>query len=388
MNEPHLASADFGGFWIRFLAVLVDSAIVFVVMALIIAGGATLLGAEMVALATLAAWLFGFLYWPVMHATGLQATFGKAILRLRVTGYQGSRISLLRSLGRELSKILSGAVMMLGYIIAGFTARKQALHDLVASTLVVREGKPRIVLALATFVAGLILPVVLVPMLAAPAMMSSLTAMMGSLEQMGTPEHIRRTPVKPPVVVAKPTAPPPPAPAVLTAPPPVPVAPPPVQIVKAEPAPAPVAQVAVPAPPVPPTPVIVPKRIEPQAAEEPTKAEKKAEPKKVEPKKVVSRKAPTVVETKAASGPKFNDLVTAVLYRDAHAVSELLKLGRWADKPDSRGSTPLMLAVEMGDAGSAEALLKGGADPARAVPVAAARRDGAMLDLLKRYAAR
>jgi uncharacterized RDD family membrane protein YckC len=374
MNEPHLASADFGGFWIRFLAVLVDSAIVFVVMALIIAGGATLLGEEMVALATLAAWLFGFLYWPVMHATGLQATFGKAILRLRVTGYQGSRISLLRSLGRELSKILSGAVMMLGYIIAGFTARKQALHDLVASTLVVREGKPRIVLALATFVAGLILPVVLVPMLAAPAMMSSLTAMMGELEQ------LQRQPLKPP---ARP-------PVVAVVPKPSPPPPPPVQVAKAEPAPVPVAQVATPAPP----PVIVPKTIEPKAVEpkvveQPKKAEpKKVESKKAEPKKVVSRKAPTVIETKTASGPKFNDLVTAVLYRDAQAVAELLKLGRWVDKPDSRGSTPLMLAVEMGDAGTAEALLKGGADPARAVPVAAARRDGAMIDLLKRYAAR
>jgi hypothetical protein len=317
-----------------------------------------------------------------MHASGLQATFGKAILRLRLTGYQGSRISFLRSLGRELAKILSGAVMMLGYIIAGFTARKQALHDLVASTLVVREGKPRIVLALATLVAGFGLPVGLVPMLAAPAMMSSLTAMMGQLEQLQPPaKPPAKVAARPPVVavVPKPSPPPPP---------------PPVQVAKAEPAPAPVAQVAVPAPPVAPTPVIVPKTIEPKVVEQPTKAEpKKAEPKKVEakkvePRKVVSRKAPTVVEPRTASGPKYNDLVTAVLYRDAQAVSQLLKLGRWVDKPDSRGSTPLMLAVEMGDAGTAEALLKGGADPARAVPLAAARRDSAMIDLLKRYAAR
>jgi uncharacterized RDD family membrane protein YckC len=87
MNEPHLASAEFGGFWIRFLAVLVDSAIVFLLMALIIAGGATVLGEEMALLAVFAGWLFAFLYWPVLQASGLQATLGKALLRLRVTGY-------------------------------------------------------------------------------------------------------------------------------------------------------------------------------------------------------------------------------------------------------------------------------------------------------------
>src|SRR5688500_14676526 len=134
MNEPHLASAEFGGFWIRFLAVVVDSAIVFLVMALIIAGGAAALGDEMVPIAVLAAWLFAFLYWPAMQASGLQATLGKALLGMRVTGYQGSRISFLRSLGRELSKILSSAMFMVGYLLAAFTARKQALHDLVAST--------------------------------------------------------------------------------------------------------------------------------------------------------------------------------------------------------------------------------------------------------------
>jgi hypothetical protein len=44
--------------------------------------------------------------------------------------------------------------------------------------------------------------------------------------------------------------------------------------------------------------------------------------------------------------------------------------------------------VELGDAPTAEALLKGGANPGRALPMAQARGDGAMLDLLKRYAAR
>jgi hypothetical protein len=144
--------------------------------------------------------------------------------------------------------------------------------------------------------------------------------------------------------------------------------------------------VAVDTPAPPPPPVLEPKVVEPAKAEP-----KQAEPKKPVAKKAAPRprraalaKAPAVFEPKAP-GPKFNDLVTAVLYGDAQAVAELLKFGRWVDKPDSRGATPLMLAVQRGDRGSAEALLRAGADASRAVAVAEVRRDGAMLDLLKRY---
>jgi uncharacterized RDD family membrane protein YckC len=386
MNEPNLASAEFGGFWLRFLAFVVDSAIVFLIMALIIAGGAAALGSEAVGLAALLAWLFGFLYWPLLQASRLQSTLGKALLGMRVTGYQGNRLSFLRALGRELAKILSGAVFMLGYVVAAFTARKQSLHDLVASTLVVRESRARIVPALALAVAAFVLPVVAVPLLVGAAMVDSMMATMTAMSGMQE--------VKPP-----PAMKPAPRPAVVAAAPkpqPVPELPKPAPVAeKAAPvaekaavletkvAPAIVAVVAT----APPAPVIEPKQVE-VSIPEPKKASprktvaKKAAP--PQPRAVPAAKAPAVFEPKT-TGPKFNDLVTAVLYRDAEAIAELLKFGRWADKPDSRGTTPLMLAVELGDPGSAEVLLRGGADPMRAVPVAHARRDGAMLDLLKRY---
>ena len=373
MNEPHLASAEFGGFWIRFLAVLADSAIVFLLMVLIIAGGVTYLGEDLLPVAVAAAWLFALLYWPVMQASKLQATFGKALLGMRVTGYQGNRIFFLHSLGRELSKILSSAVFMLGYLLAAFTARKQSLHDLLASTYVVRAGKARIVPTFAVTMASVILPVVAAPMVLDPVTVSSMTGMLRSLAEVVKSVEIPQA-SPPPIVAAAPKPPPPPAPppaAVQPAPPPAP-------------APA-VPEVAAVAPPET-VPAPAPAPIEPKQVEV-----KKIEPKSSAPRKAVTKKAPrplAVAQPKAPADPKFNDLVTAVLHRDAAAVSELLRFGKWPDKPDSRGSTPLMLAVQLSDAGSAEALLKAGADASRAVPVAQARGDRTMLELLKRYEGR
>jgi hypothetical protein len=87
----------------------------------------------------------------------------------------------------------------------------------------------------------------------------------------------------------------------------------------------------------------------------------------------------------AGTGPKYNDLMTAVLAKDPAAVNELLRLGRWVDKPDSRGRTPLMVATAQDDVPTAEALLRGGASPSPAVRVAEERGNGEMVALLKRY---
>jgi hypothetical protein len=67
--------------------------------------------------------------------------------------------------------------------------------------------------------------------------------------------------------------------------------------------------------------------------------------------------------SRPARSPRFNDVMTAVMFRDAAAVSELLELGWWVDRPDSNGLTPLMAAAWNGDAAMAQVLLKAGADP-------------------------
>lgn len=91
------------------------------------------------------------------------------------------------------------------------------------------------------------------------------------------------------------------------------------------------------------------------------------------PAGTAAKPAASVVERLRALGappvtPKYNDVMTAVLYRDRGAVAQLLDLGRWVDKPDSNGLTPLMVAVLMGEAELAALLLQRGADPELQAP--------------------
>ena len=59
-------------------------------------------------------------------------------IRCSITDLYGNRISFERATGRHFAKWLSSMVLGIGYIMVGFTERKQGLHDLVAGTLVRR----------------------------------------------------------------------------------------------------------------------------------------------------------------------------------------------------------------------------------------------------------
>jgi hypothetical protein len=83
--------------------------------------------------------------------------------------------------------------------------------------------------------------------------------------------------------------------------------------------------------------------------------------------------------------PKYNDVMTPVVFRDLAALNEVLALGKWPDKPDSVGRTPLMVALELGRRDIAELLLKAGADPERARIAARGRDDREALALIDRF---
>jgi uncharacterized RDD family membrane protein YckC len=140
----------YGGFSIRFIAIVIDfvvvNAIVFPVLIILamglgIAGSITRMPDPGIAMVR-ATSFFGFttvvnwLYEALMWSSRRQATLGKMALGLRVTDLYGRRISFARASGRHFAKIISGMILLIGYIMAAFTHRHQALHDMIAGTLV------------------------------------------------------------------------------------------------------------------------------------------------------------------------------------------------------------------------------------------------------------
>jgi uncharacterized RDD family membrane protein YckC len=91
-------------------------------------------------LALLISVVIQWLYFAGMESSARQATIGKSAMSLRVTNYEGRRISFGHATGRFFAKIVSGLIPLgIGYIMAGFTEKKQALHDMIAATLVLRS---------------------------------------------------------------------------------------------------------------------------------------------------------------------------------------------------------------------------------------------------------
>lgn len=80
-----------------------------------------------------------WLYHAIMESSTKQATLGKMAISMKVTDMNGNRITFARASGRFFAKILSGLIFNIGYIIAGFTEKKQALHDMIAGTLVINK---------------------------------------------------------------------------------------------------------------------------------------------------------------------------------------------------------------------------------------------------------
>ena len=143
---------QYGGFWLRVVAVVIDSILVAIVVlpvSLMLAGVIGLAGHGVsmpgigihlvsvvvrVALGMVAKWI----YEASMESSSRQATVGKMTMGLKVTDLAGRRISFARASGRYFAKYLSSMTLLIGYIMAGFTERKQALHDMIAGTLVIR----------------------------------------------------------------------------------------------------------------------------------------------------------------------------------------------------------------------------------------------------------
>ena len=152
----------YAGFWLRVVAYLIDgllAGIGFGVLALI---GVAMVGVGhfkdfaqgannpddfftpdvigIVFVLAVTAVVMVWLYYAGMESSIYQGTLGKMALGLIVTDLEGRRISFGRASGRYFSKLITGLIPLgIGYAMAGFTEKKQALHDMIASCLVLRK---------------------------------------------------------------------------------------------------------------------------------------------------------------------------------------------------------------------------------------------------------
>jgi uncharacterized RDD family membrane protein YckC len=129
------------GFWIRFVAVLIDWAVLFLAQGMLFGAGWMLWGGGMDArillkgTTRLFSWIINAGYMIVFHWIWGQ-TLGKMALQIRVVSMDGGPLSFGQSVGRYFATILSAFILLIGFIMAGVRSDKRALHDLLAGTRV------------------------------------------------------------------------------------------------------------------------------------------------------------------------------------------------------------------------------------------------------------
>ena len=128
----------YAGFWMRAGAIVIDIILVGIAQAVLVGvlDGST----SDVDFTDLISGVVGWLYFALMESSSYQATLGKQALGIKVTDESGNRVTFGRATGRYFGKIVSGLILAIGFLMAGWTVKKQALHDMMAQTLVVRSG--------------------------------------------------------------------------------------------------------------------------------------------------------------------------------------------------------------------------------------------------------
>lgn len=152
--HPPWPSVQYGGFWRRFLATLIDGVVLWITYSLVSIlflptsffvvnshmseTQAVEVGMAFLKIALIEA-VIGWGYYAGMESSSSQATLGKMALGMRVTDLECQRISFMRATGRYFGKTLSTLILYIGFIMVGFTDKKQGLHDKLADTLVVKK---------------------------------------------------------------------------------------------------------------------------------------------------------------------------------------------------------------------------------------------------------
>jgi len=138
----------YAGFWIRYVASVID-ALVLIIPNMIIS----------VVFDALSVPSLGTVFtYIILWTKKYQATLGKQAVGVRVISDKSESLSWGQLILREtIGKFISAIILLVGYIMAGFTERKQALHDKIASTAVVYDD-PNKKTPVWIFIVSIILP--------------------------------------------------------------------------------------------------------------------------------------------------------------------------------------------------------------------------------------
>lgn len=177
-----VAPVKYAGFWIRWAASMLDGFIVgamgFVVgilLGIILAVfGIKIKESPFRFLSYIISWSY-FIFMTYKY----EATFGKKLVGIKVVSDKAEKLTLGQVALREtVGKIVSFMTLMIGYIMAGFTERKQALHDKIASTVVVYKD-PNKKVAVQVIIIVLILPIIAIVGILASITLVSLNSARG-----------------------------------------------------------------------------------------------------------------------------------------------------------------------------------------------------------------
>jgi uncharacterized RDD family membrane protein YckC len=153
---PPQAALEYAGFWRRFAAAFLDGIVLwavsvpFFVLWILPHFGLTVDQFETMGsdrqmeigggylLYFITTLLAEFMYFALFESSRRRATLGRIVVGIEVVDVHAQRIHLGRALGRRLARFLSGLTIGIGFLVQLFTRRRQALHDAVAGTLVVR----------------------------------------------------------------------------------------------------------------------------------------------------------------------------------------------------------------------------------------------------------
>lgn len=154
---PSAALLKYGSFMDRFIALLIDYILLSIFQFVLLMPAVAFLlslaglittpfvamgfGASYNILAVVLTWL----YFAGFESSARGATLGKRAMRLRVVDEKGRRLTFGRASLRYVFKLVSAFPLLLGFIMALFTKKKQTLHDLVAETIVIESHEPDLI---------------------------------------------------------------------------------------------------------------------------------------------------------------------------------------------------------------------------------------------------